>query len=118
LAVSKKNAKTPDETRKFPKGKLEIVRVGDFTIGRGTYYAGWKWSECVKPIAKTESCQAHHVGYVVSGQMAGVMDDGTKWKVGAGDMIDLPSGHDAWVVGRRSVVLIDFTGAPNVAKTK
>lgn len=116
LAVSKKNARTPDETRKFPKGKLEVVKVGETTVGRGTFQRGWKWSTCVKPIAKTDSCQAHHVGYVVSGIMAGVMDDGTKWRVGAGDFFDLPPGHDAWTVGSKSVVLIDYMAAANYAK--
>jgi ethanolamine utilization protein EutQ (cupin superfamily) len=113
---AKKSVKAPDETRKFPKGKLEVVRVGDFTVGRGTFRAGWKWSTCVKPIAKTESCQAHHVGYVITGRMAGIMDDGTKWAIGPGDVIDLPPGHDAWVVGKQPCVLVDFMGYGSYAK--
>jgi len=116
MAFSKKNARTPDETRKFEKGKMEVVKVGEFTVGRGTYKPGWKWSECVKPIAKTDSCQAHHVGYIVSGRMSGVMTDGTKWKLGPGDVVDLPPGHDAWVVGKEPAVFVDFMGAAQYAK--
>ena len=118
MRVTKKNVKTPDEIRKFPKGKLEVVKVGDFNIGRGTYRAGWKWSESVKPIVKTETCQAHHVGYTISGRLAGVMEDGSKWEIGPGDVVDIPPGHDAWVVGKVPVVLIDFMGAVNYAKSK
>ena len=116
MAVSKKSVKKPDETRKFAKGKLEVVKVGEFTFGRGTFQPGWKWSNAVKPIAKTDSCQAHHVGYVISGRMAGVMDDGTKWEIGAGDIIDLPPGHDAWTVGKKPVIFLDFMGAAEYAK--
>jgi uncharacterized cupin superfamily protein len=89
---------------KFDKGNMKVAKVGDFTIGLGTYQPGWKWSKSVKPIAKTDSCQAHHVGYAISGRIAGVMDDGTKWELSAGDFVDLPSGHDAWVVGRKQSV--------------
>ena len=118
MGLSKKSASKPDETRKFPKGKLEVVKIGEHTIGRSTFQRGWKWSTAVKPIAKTESCQAHHVGYLVSGSMAGVMDDGTKWRLATGDFFDLPPGHDAWTVGNKSVVLIDYMGVADYAKPK
>ena len=32
----------PDEVRKFPKGRLELVKVGGVTIGRGIFEPGWK----------------------------------------------------------------------------
>jgi hypothetical protein len=118
LRATKKSVKTPDETRTFPKGKLEVVSISGFTIGRGTYEAGWKWSKCVKPIVKTETCQVHHVGYVVSGRMAGNMEDGSKWEIGPGDVVDLPPGHDAWVVGKAPFVFVDFMGAFNYAKPR
>jgi hypothetical protein len=116
LTVSKKNLKSPDETRKFNRGKLEVVKVGDFTFGRATFQAGWKWSKDVKPIAKTDSCQAHHVGYIVSGSLAGVMNDGTKWRMNAGDIVDIPPGHDAWTIGKKSVIMVDFMSAADHAK--
>ena len=79
----------------------DVVNVGGMTIGRGTFEPGWKWSECVKPIAGTESCQAAHMGYMVAGRMKVVMDDGTETELGPGDAVAIPPGHDAWSVDRR-----------------
>src|ERR1700693_5896353 len=109
--VIKKNHDTPDETKKFANGKLDVVNLGEFTLGRATFEPGWKWSVSLKPLMKTNSCQVHHVLYVVSGRMGGVMDDGTKWETGPGDSLDLPPGHDAWTLGDESVVFIDFMSA-------
>lgn len=106
----------PDETRPFDKGRLELVTVGGATMGRAVFQPGWKWSECVKPISKTESCLAAHLGYVVSGRLTTVMDDGTRIDLGPGDACSLPSGHDAWVEGNEPVVMIDFTGYAEYAK--
>src|SRR3989442_1937491 len=108
MAFFKKSSKKPDETRKFDEGTLKVAKVGDFTLGLGSYQPGCKWSKSVKPIVKTDSCQAHDVGYAISGKMAGVMDDGTKWELRAGDFVDLHPGHEAWGVGRKPFILLDF----------
>jgi hypothetical protein len=100
-----------DETREFPKGKLELSTVGDTTIGRATFQPGWRWSESVKPIAGTDSCQVPHKGYVVSGRIHIEMDDGTEFEAAAGDAYDIPPGHDGWVVGDEAYVGIDFSPA-------
>ncbi len=109
MTFAKKSMSKPDETMKFGKGGMKLAKIGDHTLGLGTFRPGWKWSKDIGPIAKTESCQAHHVGYIISGRMSGVMDDGTKWSVKAGDVMDLGPGHDAWVVGKEPVVLLDIT---------
>lgn len=57
--IEKRNMNKPDETRTFEKGKLEVVKLERGTIGRATFEPGWKWSQRVKPIAKTDSCQHH-----------------------------------------------------------
>jgi|ERR1700693_5780858 len=114
--AERKSFSKPDETRPFDKGKLEIVNVGGTMIGRATFEPGWKWSECVKPIANTESCQAPHLGYVVSGRMKVVMDDGTELEFGPGDAMSLPPGHDAWIVGNDQCVVVDFVGYKDYAK--
>jgi hypothetical protein len=106
----KKNISTPDETRVFPKGRMEVMKLGELTFGRGVFEAGWKWSECVKPIAGTSSCMVHHNGYVVSGRMHIKMDDGTETDVGPGDVFVCPPGHDAWIIGSEACVLFDFAG--------
>lgn len=111
-----KNLSTPEETRSFPNGKIDLVKLGDVTAGRGKFEPGWKWSEHVKPIAGTASCQATHTGYVLSGRMRVRMDDGSELEVGPGEAFIMPPGHDAWVVGGEPAVLLDFSGVANYAK--
>jgi quercetin dioxygenase-like cupin family protein len=98
--VQGKSLDSPDETREFvDKGKADIVHLGNVSVGKFVLEPGWRWSEHVKPIAGTESCQVHHIGYVLSGRMKVVMDDGTEAEAGAGDAAVIPPGHDAWIVG-------------------
>ena len=112
-----KHLNTPDETRTFDHGKLELVHMGQGEIGRLTLAPGWRWSDHVKPIAGTASCEAPHFQYQVSGRLRIRMDDGTEIESVAGDVTFLPSGHDAWVEGDESVVLIDWHGATEYAKS-
>ena len=116
--VECKSFSAPAEVRKFDKGKLEILHVGGATIGRATFEPGWKWSTCVKPIAKTDSCQSAHFGCMVSGTMVTRMDNGKETTAKAGDVLNIPPGHDAWVVGDERVVFIDFQGMPDYAKKR
>jgi quercetin dioxygenase-like cupin family protein len=108
----------PDEVRPFDgaSGQLEIVNTEDGAVGRATFLPGWKWSEHVKPIAKTESCQAAHTGYMVSGRMKVVMDDGEEMEYGPGDFAIMKPGHDAWVIGDEPCVVIDWQGYADYAK--
>jgi hypothetical protein len=115
-SLEAKNLGSPDETRPFAgKGKAEVVTLGGHTILRATFEPGWKWSENVRPIAQTDSCQASHTGYIVSGRMHIKMDDGAEREVGPGDAFVCAPGHDAWVVGNEACVALDFT-APQYAK--
>jgi hypothetical protein len=107
---------SPDETRTFDKGRLEVITLGTATVGRATFDPGWKWSECVKPIVGTDSCEAAHLGYVVSGRMHVRMDDGSELDLKPGDLMNVAPGHDAWVVGDESCIALDFEGASNYAK--
>jgi len=111
-----KSLDRPDEVRSFDKGKLELVTIGGVTIGRGVFQPGWKWSESVKPLVKTESCEAPHFQYHLPGTLRVKMDDGTLVDLKAGDVSFLPMGHDAWVVGNETVVVVDFQGMVNYAK--
>ncbi len=106
----------PDETREFPRGRAEILKVAGGEVGRLVFQPGWRWSNDVKPLAKTASCQAPHFQYHVSGRLAILMDDGTELIAGPGDVTSLPSGHDAWVVGDDPVVVVDWFGASSFAK--
>jgi quercetin dioxygenase-like cupin family protein len=118
--MERKSFNAPEETRPFKdnKGKMDVVTVGDHTIGRGVFEPGWRWSEHVKPIAGTPSCQATHAAYVLEGRMAVRMDDGSEIEYGPGDVMYVPAGHDAWIVGDKPCVLVDFTGVPTYAKPR
>jgi quercetin dioxygenase-like cupin family protein len=97
----KKSLNAPEETRPFQDGtgKLELVNLEGGPVGRATFEPTWQWSKHVKPIAGTDSCQASHTGYVISGRMKVVMDDGEEAEFVSGDYMVVPPGHDAWIVG-------------------
>ena len=114
--TEQKRFEQPDETREFPKGHAEIVKIGGGAVGRYVFEPGWRWSNDVKPIAGTHSCEVPHFQYHVSGQLAIRMDDGTELIAKPGDITSLPSGHDGWVVGDEPAVVIDWYGASNYAK--
>ena len=106
--IAKKNFGAPDERRAPDKAVVEVVDLGPVKAARMTLHPGWSWSECIKPIAGTESCQGHHVGTVVSGQLRVRHDDGTEVQVGPGDAYVIEPGHDAWVIGSEPVVGYEF----------
>ena len=106
-----------DEVRAFQAhGGAAMVHVAGRAVGRGTFEPGWRWSQDVKPIAGTESCQTAHFGYVLSGRMHIALDDGTEAEVGPGDVVVIPPGHDAWTVGDEACVLVDFGDVETYAR--
>ena len=111
-----RNFNKPDEVREFPNGKVQLITVGGATVGRATFKPGWRWSTSVQPLAKTKSCEAAHFQYHIAGTIHIVMDDGTEFDCGPGDVSLLPMGHDAWVVGDEPVVIVDFQGMVDYAK--
>jgi hypothetical protein len=114
--LTRKSFTTPDEIRPFEaRGHLEVIDL-DGIIGRAFFEPGWRWSNDVKPIAGTDSCMAAHVGYIVSGSMRVVMDDGDAADFGPGDLMSCPPGHDAWVLGEETCVVVDWTGFGGYAK--
>ncbi|HXP33541.1 MAG TPA: cupin domain-containing protein [Acidimicrobiales bacterium] len=114
--AEQKTFATPDETRTFELGRVEIVHVAGSDIGRLTLDPGWRWSSHVKPIAGTDLCEAPHFQYQVAGSLNIVMADGRVLECRAGDVIAVPEGHDAWVVGDEPAVLVDWWGASDYAK--
>jgi mannose-6-phosphate isomerase-like protein (cupin superfamily) len=114
--MEKKNLDTSsDETRTFENSKIQLANLGDVTIGRAVLEPGWSWEKCVKPIVKTDSCQAPHTQYFISGRIKVVMDDGAEEEFGPGDAAVIPPGHNAWVVGNEPVVAI--AGLKDYAKS-
>jgi hypothetical protein len=118
LKAEVKSFGKPDEVRSFPKGKVEIVKIGGATVGRAIFQPGWRWSTSVQPLAKTKSCEAPHFQYQVSGTLEIAMDDGTRLTSRAGDVSLLPMGHDGWVVGNEPAVVVDFQGMLDYAKAQ
>jgi len=113
-----KNFEHPDEIRKFPHGRLELVTIGGVVVGRATLEPGWRWSKSVQPIAKTDSCEAPHFQYHVSGVLRVRMNDGTEFDCRPGDVSRIGPGHDAWVVGKEPVVVVDFQGMSTYAESQ
>ena len=106
--VVKKGFNNADEVRKPDKTQLEIVDLGGVKAARMTAQPGWRWSECIKPVAGGDSCQAHHVGTVVAGTMHVVHNDGTEADIGEGDAYVIEPGHDAWVTSSQPFVAFEF----------
>ena len=111
-----KSHDTPDEVRTPDKTRVEIVRLEGFTIGRFTLQPGWRWSQCVKPVVKTDTCQVGHVGYAVSGSIAVKMNDGSQTAILPGMSYTFPPGHDAWVERNEPFVAIEIMSAEMYAK--
>ena len=114
----KKRFESPEETRTFAEGtgRVDIVGLGELSIGLGLFEPGWVWSEHVKPLAGTPSCQSAHTGYVLEGRMVVKMDDGEEVEFGPGDAFYMPPGHDAWIVGDERCILLDVTGMSTYAR--
>src|ERR1700690_4260144 len=87
-----KNFSKPDEVRSFPKGKVEIVKIGGATVGRATFEPGWKWSTSVQPLAKTKSCEAPYSKNQARGTFETTMKRAPTLPTGAGDVSPLPRG--------------------------
>lgn len=115
--IERKRVEQADETRVFDgKGQIELVHIGAGAVGRATFQPGWRWSEHVGPTVGSDTCDAYHLSYVISGRQRVVMNDGTEMEFGPGDVAFVSPGHDGWVVGDEPCVLVDFAGmlnAPN-----
>ena len=109
-SIQQKSFDAPDEVRRFPKGSLALVRLGSLTLGRGVVEPGFRWSTDLKPIQGTPSCQIHHLQLMLQGRFHVEMDDGETAEFGPGDVMNVPPGHDVWVVGDEPVVVIDVFG--------
>ena len=116
--ATRKSFGKPDEVRQFPKGRLELIKIGGATVGRAFLEPGWRWATSVQPIVKTATCEAHHFQYHVAGVLRVQMADGSEVDCGPGDVSLLPSGHDAWVVGDEQAVVVDFQGMIDYAKAR
>ncbi len=117
LEVILKRFEAPDEVRRFPRGRFELVHIGGLSIGRATYEPGWKWSEHVGPASGARRCHLEHVGLVLEGRATAAFDDGRVWELGPGTLFHIPAApHDSWVVGDEPYVSLHFLGAGDYAR--
>ena len=107
---------TPDEIRRFPKSRLHIVTVADHTVVRARFEPGWRWSEHMRPLVGTELCEVPHLTYHLHGRLRIRMSDGTEFDARPGDLVEVPPGHDAWVVGSGPVVMLELLGGESYLK--
>ena len=115
-SLNAKSFDTPDETRTPDKTKIEVVDLGGPKAARMTAQPGWRWSDCIKPVVGGDSCQNHHQGVVVAGQMHVVGDDGSEVDVLPGMAYNIPPGHDAWIIGDETFIGYEFKSAAEYAK--
>jgi quercetin dioxygenase-like cupin family protein len=118
--ISKGSFEHSSDIRPFAdmKGHMTVVDLDGMSAGRAVFEPGWRWSEHVKPIAGTDSCQAAHAGYILDGHLTVRMDDGTEENFSPGDLMVVHPGHDAWVVGHEPCIMIDWQGALDYAKAR
>jgi hypothetical protein len=117
--LEQKSFDAPDEERPFAdKGVAQIIEIGGSSVLRGRFEPGWRWSEHLRPVVGTDSCESPHFLYVISGRMHVRMNDGTEGEVGPGDVARIEPGHDAWVVGDETCVAVDFGASPAYAQPK
>lgn len=114
--VETRDFESPDETRTPDKTTVELVKLAGGEIGRYSFEPGWRWSECIKPIVKTDSCQVDHIGYVVSGTLHVQHEDGTEADLAPGNVYRVAPGHDAWNAGDEPAVFVEFQGAAHYAQ--
>jgi class 3 adenylate cyclase len=109
-SIQRKSFDAPDEVRRFPGGIVNLVHLGSVTMGRGVLDPGFRWSTSLRPLQGTSSCQIHHLQLMVQGRFHVEMDHGESVEFGPGDVMNVPPGHDVWVVGDEPVVVVDVLG--------
>jgi hypothetical protein len=109
MDIEVKSFDKPDETRMFEgKGMADVLTMAGRTVMRGTFEPGWRWSVNLKPIAGTDLCEISHLGYSLQGRMRIHMSDGSEQEMTPGEVVAIPPGHDAEVVGDEDCVFLDF----------
>ena len=103
-----KSFASPDSLREMPRARITSVTLDDATIGYCAFDPGWRWSTDVGPLFGAASCPIRHVGYVISGAIHVVMDDGQTLDVGPDNVFEIPPGHDKWVIGDEPWVTLDW----------
>jgi class 3 adenylate cyclase len=95
---------------------VQVVLLGEAHVARLVHQPGWSWAEHVKPVAGTPSCQHHHQGVVLGGEVEIETDAGARRILRAGEAFEIPPGHNARVIGEEPFVTIEYGGVHGWAK--
>ena len=106
-----KTFEAPDETRPVPGALLRLVNLGEVAVGHAVWQPGWRWSTDLRPIAGTDWCENHHLGYAISGRLGVLTEAGDQLEVGGGSVYEIPPRHDAWVVGDEPFETVEWSSA-------
>jgi class 3 adenylate cyclase len=101
----------PDDVIEIDTVRSELILHGGMTVSHDIQQPGWRWSTHIRPLVGTEWCQVRHIGVVIRGRIGYLLDDGTEFEAGPLDFMDIPPGHDAWVIGDEPLETIAWTGA-------
>jgi class 3 adenylate cyclase len=110
VAARSKNLRSPDATVRYPGITQDTVELGDLTVAHTVLEPGWRWSTDVRPTVGGEWCQARHIGTVLSGSFAVEFFDGARTELRAGDVYDIPPGHDGFTLGNDACTVIEWAG--------
>ena len=105
-----KNLGQPEEIVELEGIREDAVEIGDFTVARVVAQPGWRWSLHMRAQVGTEWCEAHHVGWQLSGRAGFLLRDGTTVEIVPDDVYDIPPGHDGYVIGDEPAVGIEWSG--------
>jgi class 3 adenylate cyclase len=109
--LQSKSFDTPDESRSVPNATLRVVNLDEVAVGHAVWEPGWRWSSDLSPIAGTDWCQNHHVGYALSGALEVLTQAGERLEIRGGSVYEIPPRHDAWVVGDEPFVTVEWTSS-------
>ncbi|MEP7378882.1 MAG: cupin domain-containing protein [Chloroflexota bacterium] len=107
----------PDKTTLFHLGRVDLVQLGNLTLGRACYEPGWRWSTHVGTATGERWCQTAHVGIVLSGRNRVEMQDGRAVEMGPGDIFDIGPGHDSLVIGDEPYESLHLVGAEHYVRS-
>src|SRR5688572_13014825 len=108
-----KNLDSPDEVMNLDGVRAQMVDLGDVTVAWQVLEPGWRWSVNIRPLVGGDWCQTRHVGYLFSGRMGVLFDDGTEMEAGPRSAYVISPGHDGWVVGDEPAMGLEWSGFRN-----
>jgi hypothetical protein len=96
------------QTRAIGGVQVDIVRVGKSRVKRVIYPPGFRWSTHIKPVVGTDLCMHAHAGFLARGSIHVQYADGCTRDFTAPEIVAVEPGHDGWVLGEESAILIEF----------